>query len=180
MINFLKDFNLPSIKLDNKHGNLFDIFSEKNILYLKVFFINFNSGKEKKMAKKTEAEAIKNFLDDLMGQAHSMLSKGVARTEKAAQSAKTKLDLHILNSKKGDLLYKLGEEFYASTKRKKPSPKRQQAIMSVLQEIKEIDAYEKQLKKAVKEAARPKAKKAARRGRPPGKKKAATKAKKTA
>ena len=93
------------------------------------------------MAKNADAEAIKKFLDDLMGQAHSMLSKGVARTEKAAQSAKTKLDLHILNSKKEDLLYKLGEEFYSSTKRKKPSPKKQEAMMSLLQEIKEIDAF---------------------------------------
>lgn len=127
------------------------------------------------MAKKTEAEAIRGFLDDLWKQAQGMLSKGRVRTEKAAHVAKTKMDIYLLGRKKDDLFRELGELFHASSKRKKPSGKKQQRLLAVLAEIRELEVQEKILRKGVRSASseisRPRrsAGPRPRRARPPAK-----------
>lgn len=122
------------------------------------------------MPKKNEVETIKNFLDDLWKQAQGMLSKGRVSTSKVAQTAKLKMDLYLLAGKKDDIFTKLGEAFYATTKRKKASGKYQDQIMSLLKEAKEIESHEKSLKKSIAAAEGKVVKKPGRRGRPPKKK----------
>lgn len=131
------------------------------------------------MPKKADVDTIKKFLDDLWAQAQGMLSKGRVSTEKVAQSAKLKMDLYLLSGKKEDLFQKLGEAFYTTSKRKKPSSKNQQLVMSLLQEIKEIETHEKSLKKDISKKAVKTAATRPRRGRPPKRKKPGRK-KKTA
>ncbi len=121
------------------------------------------------MPRQNDVETIKSFLDDLWKQAQGMLTKGKRRTEEVAHAAKIKMDMYLLTSKKGDLYQKLGEDFYTSSKRRKPSVKKQQKLFSVIQEIRDIEAHEKSLKKALKKG-RPAEKKVTRRGRPPGRK----------
>jgi hypothetical protein len=121
------------------------------------------------MAPRNETENIKRFLDDLWKQAQSMLGGG-KKAKNAVNAAQVKMDLYLLNTRRDDLYRKLGEAFYSSARRKNPAAKKVDAITTVMQEIREIDAHEKGLKKAARKKPRKATEPSARRGRPPGRK----------
>jgi hypothetical protein len=131
------------------------------------------------MAQNKDVESIKGFLDDLWKQAQGMLAKGRRKTEEVAHTAQLKMDLYIVSSKKRDLYQQLGEYFFLSSRRKKPSAKIQQRLLAIIQEIRDIEMHEKGLRKVLKKGPRAAGKKrgrpagAKKRGRPAGVKKAA-------
>ncbi len=101
------------------------------------------------MAKKAEAETIRNFLDQLWKQANSMIGVGRKRTSEFADTAKTKLDLFILSTKRDNLYRQLGEYVYTSQGKKRVAAKKSQMLTAILHELREVDLHEKSLKKSI-------------------------------
>lgn len=118
------------------------------------------------MPRKSDAETIRSFLDELWKQAQGMLGKGKARAAQSLQTAQYKLDLYLLSGKRENLQQRLGELFYRSTKRRKPSLKKQQKLLTLVAEIKELDAHEKSLRKSLRRSEAEATVKPRRRGRP--------------
>ncbi len=101
------------------------------------------------MARRRKADEIGKFLDDLWKQARQMLGRRKVVVAKAADAARVKLEMYLLDSKRNDLYRQLGESFFASTKRKKPSVRKQKKLVSIIEELREMDGQEKNLRKAV-------------------------------
>jgi hypothetical protein len=105
--------------------------------------------KEECMARRGDAENIRKFLDDLWKQAQQMLGQSRVKAVKIADAARIKMEIYLLDSKRGDIYRQLGESFYASAKRKKPSVRKQKKLISLMQELREIDGQEKSLRKSM-------------------------------